>query len=100
MGVYGREQGEWFEFDVTRQFLELDTSEEYREGFAEYEIVQLHLTARYEPVPELIALGAGDKWCEDRVQVPEFEAFIRDLEVCRQLSGRRPASVSVLVDLI
>src|SRR5262245_56106917 len=41
-GVFDFGHGEWFEFDVTRQFLELDTTEPYREGFAEYEMFQLH----------------------------------------------------------
>ena len=55
-GTFDWGSGEFFEFDITRQFI-LD-------GMAEDEnIWQLHLTFKYKPTDQLRTLESGDKWC-------------------------------------
>lgn len=56
-GTYDWGSGEFFELDITRQFI-LD-------GLAEDDnIWQLSLTFKYKPTDELQALGSGNQWCE------------------------------------
>ena len=71
-GTYDWGKGEFFEFDITRQFI-LD-------GEAEDEnIWQLSLTFKYVATDTLFALGAGEEWCPSPRPraVDHFDSIIR-----------------------
>ena len=55
-GTYDWGSGEFFELDITRQFILDDTAEDEN-------IWQLHLTFKYKPTDQLRALGSGERWC-------------------------------------
>lgn len=55
-GTYDWGSGEFFDLDITRQFI--------FDGIAEDDnIWQLSLTFKYKPTDELRALGSGHQWC-------------------------------------
>lgn len=68
-GTYDWGEGEFFELDLTRQFIEPDEGEEVC-------ISQLHLTFQYEPTPALSALGAGTHWCASQDELPAFRTLV------------------------
>jgi hypothetical protein len=68
-GTYDWGAGEFFEFDITRQFIEAD-------GEGDDAFSQLRCTFLYEPTAELKGLGAANRWCHARGEVPEFRLFI------------------------
>lgn len=68
-GIYDWGHGEYFEFDITRQFIVDDEEDDDA-------ISQLHCTARYEPSVLLRAVGRGDRWCKSRDGLAEFKSHI------------------------
>jgi hypothetical protein len=82
--------GEWFEVDITRQFI--------INGEAEDEnIWQLSLTFKFPPSAQLRALGPGDKWCPDPRPrgVNYFESFIRASDAFQAILDQHPAVVEL-----
>lgn len=68
-GVYDWGRGEYFEFDLTRQFIlagEVDDEP----------ISQLRCTTMYEPVAELRVLQASNFWCASRNELDAFRKNI------------------------
>lgn len=69
-GVYNWGDGDYFQFDITRQFIE--------EGFeGDDAISQLSLTFFYQPTEKLKNLESGNRWCESPNDVKEFESYIK-----------------------
>ena len=68
-GVYDWGHGEYFEFDITRQFIV--GGEEGDDA-----ISQLNCTVRYEPSLPLRSIGNGNQWCKSRDDLADFKAFI------------------------
>ena len=70
-GTYNRGDGEYFELDLTRQFIEPYEDEEVH-------ISQLHLTFKYEPTPHMHALGASSHWCQSQHELPGFRSLVAE----------------------
>jgi len=68
-GVYDWGKGQFFEMNITRQFIEND-----RQG--DDAISQLSLTFKYLPAAELIAIEAGNQWFDGREELNAFRDFI------------------------
>ncbi|HLI65987.1 MAG TPA: hypothetical protein VKU90_06450 [Caulobacteraceae bacterium] len=68
-GCYDWGRGEMFEFDITRQFIVAEREDDDA-------ISQLHLTAYFEPDEELRSVGAANRWCRNRGELPELEKAI------------------------
>ena len=89
-GVSSAEAGEFFELDLTRQFIP--------DGDAEDEnIWQLSLTFKFTPTEQLRAIGHGNKWCsEPRPRaVDYFESFVRESPAYRAVSEVQPMKVEL-----
>lgn len=67
-GCYDWGQGESFEFNITRQFMDAAGEDE--------EIRQLSLTFKFKPRDSLRKLGDGNRWCNSPDQISEFRSFI------------------------
>jgi hypothetical protein len=68
-GVHDWGQGEYFEFDITRQFV-LDGEE------GDDAISQPCCTLIYDPTPDLRSVGGGNRWCQSRDGLEAFKTFI------------------------
>lgn len=69
-GVYDWGDGEQFELDITRQFIERGKEDDDA-------ISQLRMTA-YFPPEDLRHIEAGNQWCEHFVQLERFRSFIEN----------------------
>jgi len=63
------QQGRFFEFNLTRQFIDADAQEDEN-------IRQLSLTCYFLPTPVLEALKPGSKWCASPDELAGFEYFV------------------------
>jgi hypothetical protein len=68
-GVYDWGRGEFFEFDLTRQFTASGNGDDDT-------ISQLHCTTMFEPTPELRAIRPSNTWCYDLAELPAFKNAI------------------------
>ena len=68
-GTYDWGEGEFFELNTTRQFIEIGEEDEP-------EISQMQLAFRFVPTPELRVLGEGNRWCSVRKELAQFQSFI------------------------
>lgn len=68
-GTFDWGAGAFFEFDLTRQFIEAD-------GEDDDALSQLRCTFVYVPTADLKAIGAANRWCHAREGVSEFRSFI------------------------
>ncbi|HET9395741.1 MAG TPA: hypothetical protein VFO36_06760 [Nitrospiraceae bacterium] len=89
-GVYNWGEGEHFEFDLTRQFIEQDD-----DG-----ISQLHITAYFEPTDELRRVAPGNQWCEHVAKVNDLRQFIEASPAYRAVMGQGPQRVAVAWSLV
>ncbi|MEI9997699.1 MAG: hypothetical protein WDO13_00245 [Verrucomicrobiota bacterium] len=69
-GIYDWGHGRFFELDLTRQFIVAadDPDDE--------SINQLRLTFYYRPSHPLEQLQSGNRWCESRPALPDFNSFV------------------------
>lgn len=67
-GTYDRGRGRHFELDITRQLIP--------RGRDDDNIWQLSFTLKFLPTSELAALGASNRWCHSRADLPAFTAFV------------------------
>jgi hypothetical protein len=86
-GTYDWGDGEHFEFDITRQFIE--------EPGADEDIWQLSLTFRFAPEESLRALGSGNRWCHSPQELEPFVTFIRSTAAYTLVVEKRLVSVSL-----
>jgi len=83
-GVFDWGQGEYFELDLTRQFI--DTNDE---------VSQLHATLYFEPNIELRKLEEGSVWCESPSGLDIFEREIQNSEAYRLCRALTPLKMKV-----
>lgn len=86
-GNYDWRNGRFFEFNLTRQFMESDDIDP--------EIWQLSLTFTYELTQELEIFQSGNKWWSESLPAPlnTFEAFIRDSKAYKAVSSLVPEEI-------
>ena len=84
------EDGEFFELDLTRQFILGGNAEDEN-------IRQLSLTFKFAATEALRAIGSGDKWCPNPRPrgVDYFEGFVRNSAAYRAVSELQPAVVEL-----
>jgi hypothetical protein len=87
-GTYDWGEGESFELSLSRQFIEQD-------GDGEDAISQLRLVFKYKPVPDLAALGEGDRWCESPDQAQDFGQHLRASAAYQRLAGQDSPTVGL-----
>ncbi len=86
-GTYDWGHGEYFEFDITRQFI-VGPGEDG-------DIWQLSLTFKFTPDDTLRALDSGNRWCNSPQQMEEFTSFLRGTAAYAAVAERRPVSVGL-----
>ena len=75
-GTYDWGEGRHFEIGITRQFIEQDAGED------DDAISQLSLTYRFEPTPERVTLGDGNRWCHGPAETASFRASVLSSPPC------------------
>lgn len=88
-GTYDWGEGPAFEIGLVRQFI--GQGEEDDDAMS-----QLSLTYRFEAEPSLLALGAGDRWCEGPTQADALRAFIHGSPAFQAVATRK--SLAVLLE--
>jgi len=68
-GTYDWGQGNHFELNITRQFIEKELDDDSA-------ISQLSLTFKFEPNAETESLGDANRWCSSRAELSAFRAFV------------------------
>ena len=86
-GTYDWGEGEFFDFDITRQFIFGDREDE--------EIFQLSLTFRFVPTEELKSLPEGNRWCQSRAALGDFRSFVLNSPPYVALSKKLASSVDL-----
>jgi hypothetical protein len=89
-GTYDWGDGEHFEFDITRQFVEAE--DESDNG---YVISQLHCRALYQPTDFLRAIGEANLWCSNKDEVSTFRSAIMESSAYIFLQQHRSRDVIV-----
>ena len=89
-GVYDWGEGEWFELDITRQFIFGGDAEDEN-------IWQLSLTFKYLPTDKLRQIEAGNRWCGTTAQrgVEYFQEWIRQSPGYQAVEGERLSRVEL-----
>jgi hypothetical protein len=77
-------EGEAFEFNITRQFMD-----------ARDVIRQLSLTFTFEPGKQTRACGEGNKWCESPDDVEKFRRFILTSKAYKLAKSLAPNDVTL-----
>ena len=91
-GTYDWGHGPSFQFDITRQLIAVDASDDE-------DIWQLSVTLHFEPTTAAAAVGADDRWCHHPDGLEEMRRFILASEPMRLLAGRRASRVEVTYDV-
>jgi hypothetical protein len=86
-GTYDWGEGESYEVDITRQFID-----------EEHEIRQLSLTFHYPPTEVFRAVGQGNEWCRSPKELNDFRSWILSAASYTAVSNQRAARVSVELD--
>ena len=87
-GVYNWGKGEYFEFDLSRQFVS-------SAAFSDNAISQLRFTAYYSPTPILRSIKAENRWCESLAETASFERFIQSSAALNAVSSLSPSRVAI-----
>jgi hypothetical protein len=87
-GCYNWGEGEMFEFDITRQFIDADGDDD--DAFS-----QLRFTAYYEPDAALRAMPAANRWCKTLDELADFQLGILSSPALALVKARRPATVKI-----
>jgi len=86
-GCYDWGQGEAFEFNITRQFVDAAGEDEG--------IRQLSLTFRFTPGESLCKLAEGNRWCHSPDEVAQFRSFIESSAAYTAVAKAEPAEVTL-----
>jgi hypothetical protein len=90
-GTYDWGDGEHFNYKITRQFIfPVQENPDYNG------IWQLSLSLKYQPSPELTAIGSGNQWCSSPTKVADFATYIEQSEATRQVQNTPIQSVGLL----
>ncbi len=87
-GMSRRDEGDFFELDMTRQLILGGDSEDEN-------IWQLSLTFKFAPTEALRAIQSGNKWCPRPQAVDYFEGFVRESEAYRAASDMESMGVTL-----
>ena len=87
-GAYDWGKGLHFELNITRQFIEQDLQDDDA-------ISQLSLTYRFEPTPECVAFGDGNRWCHSHDELASFQEFVSSSAAFIALARMRPVAVEL-----
>lgn len=90
-GAYNDGEGEHFEFDLTRQFIENEGEDD--------DITQLSLTFKFDPVEVLQQLGRGNRWCANLEEVESFRHFILESSAYTTAAAMQPKEVQLKTDI-
>jgi len=83
-GIYDWGEGEYFELELTRQFIKEND-----------EVVQLRSTLSFHPVNELRELEFDNYWCESESELEHFEQIIQGSSAYKICRGLIPVNVNV-----
>ena len=86
-GCYDWGQGESFDFNITRQFIDAAGEDE--------EIRQLSLTFKFKPSDSLRKLADGNRWCSSPDEVDEFRSFVEHSAAYKAVAKAKPADVTL-----
>jgi hypothetical protein len=86
-GCYDWGEGESFEFDITRQFIDGAGEDE--------DIRQLSLTFQFRPTKSLRKLKDGNRWCHSPKELNDFRRFIDSSAPYEAIAMALPARVSL-----
>src|SRR5262245_30594662 len=82
-GCYDWGQGETFEFNITRQFMDAAGEDE--------DIRQLSLTFKFKPTESLRKLAGGNRWWHSPEEVGAFQSFIESSPAYKAVAKAKPA---------
>lgn len=83
-GIYDWGDGEYFQLDLTRQFIKEDN-----------DVVQLRTTLLFHPINELRELESASYWCESTSVLDHFEQIIQNSSAYKICRGLVPLNVNV-----
>lgn len=86
-GCYDWGQGEMFEFNITRQFMDAAGEDE--------DIRQLSLTFKFKPSESLRKLTDGNRWCRSPDEIREFRSFIESSAAYKAVAKVKAADVTL-----
>ncbi len=86
-GTYDWGDGEFFEFNITRQLI--------FSGFGDENIWQLSLTFKFIPDDVLRQLGAENRWCGNTDGITQFYEFIQESSAFKSIVGEKPIRVEL-----
>jgi hypothetical protein len=86
-GVYDWGDGEFFEYDLTRQFIIQKGSED--------SVWQLSLTLKFIADKDLRKIETGDQWCSKPDEVSKFREFINEHRSTKALINLEPINVTL-----
>jgi hypothetical protein len=92
-GTYDRGQGEYFEFDITRQIIFSEEMEQEYEGMQ-----QLHVTFRFIPTDETTTLSSGNKWCSEPKELESFKKYILESDAYKWSSVSTPSFSEIYLE--
>lgn len=87
-GTFDWGQGEYFEIDLTRQFIVAGAA-------GDDAISQLRFTAYFPPTSQLRAIPTANRWCRHVAEVASFALFIRDSLAYRTAETIKPSKVEL-----
>jgi hypothetical protein len=90
-GCYDWGEGEFFELNITRQFIDGAGEDE--------DIRQLLLTFKYKPTAPLRRVKDGNRWCKSPNDLKKFRSFIDSSEALRAVAETDPAQVTLNLDI-
>ncbi|HEY0073529.1 MAG TPA: hypothetical protein VGB77_05455 [Abditibacteriaceae bacterium] len=88
-GIYDWGKGEFFEYDITRQFM-MPVNEDYDE------ISQLRLILYFSASETLRQIPKGNRWCAAPDEANEFESFILGHQSTQMVENLKPAKVELV----
>ncbi len=91
-GCYDWGEGEFFELNITRQFIDGAGEDE--------DIRQLLLTFKYKPTTSLRRVKDGNLWCKSPNDLKKFQSFIDSSEALRAVAETDPAQVTLNLDIV
>jgi hypothetical protein len=84
-GCYDWGQGEYFDFNITRQFMDA----------AGEKIQQLSLAFKFKPTDSLRNLADGNRWCHSPDEVSEFRLFIESSAAYNAVANAKPTEIAL-----
>src|SRR6185295_268715 len=84
-GVYGWDEPETFQVDITRQFMVTGEDEPY----------QLQLICYYKPTDAFRKISASNQWCPSPGELAQFRKYIEASEAFKAVADAKPDRVDL-----